>query len=139
MGGSPDEIEQAFYEALNNADIAHVMACWAEEDEIAYIPANGQRYVGPGSIRSAFEARFAGNPLPVRPERIHKIEALASVVHHLIERVCAPTAAAEQAAWHTVTSVYHKTPQGWRLVAHHISPAAAQVPQDPASPAAVLH
>ena len=30
VGGTPDDIEQAFYEALHNADIEQLMACWAE-------------------------------------------------------------------------------------------------------------
>ena len=34
IGGSADEVETAFYEALHNADLEQLMACWADEDEI---------------------------------------------------------------------------------------------------------
>jgi hypothetical protein len=29
IGGTPEDIEQAFYEALHNANIEQLMACWA--------------------------------------------------------------------------------------------------------------
>lgn len=139
VGGSPDEVEQAFYEALNNADMAQLMGCWAEEDEIVCVMPAGDRLVGAASIRKAFEALFARGKIQVRPERIHKIEALASVVHHLTEQVHTHSAAGEQAFWVTVTHVYHKTPQGWRLVAHHASPATAQDRSGAARQPPMLH
>jgi ketosteroid isomerase-like protein len=139
LGGTPDEVEQAFYEALQHADIDQLMACWAEEDEVVCIHPGGQRLIGQGAIRSAFEALFAQGALQVRPERIHKIDALASAVHHLIENVSLLTPQGVQSAWVTVTNVYHKTPHGWRMVAHHASPGAAQDPSDAVHSPAVLH
>ena len=52
VGGSPDDIEQAFYEALHNADIQQLMACWAEEDDIVCVHPGGPRIIGAGAIRS---------------------------------------------------------------------------------------
>ena len=139
IGGTPDEVEQAFYEALNNADIEQLMACWAEEDDIVCIHPGGQRLIGAGAIRSAFEALFANGSVRATPERVQKIVALASVVHHLAERVQILTPQGEQTAWVTATNVYHKTPQGWRMVAHHASPGAAQDSTDLPGRPAVLH
>ena len=122
LGGTPDEVEQAFYEAMQQADIGQLMACWAEEDEIVCVQPGGPRLIGPGSIRSAFEALFAQGSVQVKPEQIHKINALACAVHHLLERVEVLTPEGPRTAWVTATNVYHKTPQGWRMVAHHASP-----------------
>ena len=139
MGGTPDDVEQAFYEALNNADIDQLMACWAEEDDVVCIHPGGQRLIGHGAIRSAFEALFANGSLQIRPEQLHRIDALASAVHHLVERVAVLTPEGEQSAWVTATNVYHKTPQGWRMVAHHASPGAAKDSPVLSSPPTVLH
>jgi ketosteroid isomerase-like protein len=49
-------------------------------------------------------------------------------VHHLAERVRVLTGEGPQVAWALSTNVYVKTAQGWRLAAHHASPAAAQEP-----------
>ena len=139
LGGTPDDVEQAFYEALNNADIDQLMACWAEEDDVVCIHPGGQRLIGQGAIRSAFEALFANGSLQIRPEQVHRIDALASAVHHLAERVGVLTPEGEQTAWVTATNVYHKTPQGWRMVAHHASPGAAKDSPEMSSRPAVLH
>lgn len=139
LGGTPDDVEQAFYEALNQGDIDQLMACWAEEDEVVCIHPGGERLIGHGAIRSAFEALFAHGHVQARPDRIHRIDALASSVHHLVERVAVLTPHGEQTAWVTATNVYHKTPQGWRMVAHHASPGAAQDNPDRTGKPSVLH
>lgn len=139
VGGTPDEVEQAFYEALNNADIEQLMACWAEEDEIVCVQPGGARLIGAGAIRSAFEAMFNHGAVHAQPQHVHRISALASAVHHLDEQVAVQTPDGERMAWVTATNVFHKTPQGWRLVAHHASPGKPQDGADPAVRPAVLH
>ena len=139
VGGTPDEVEQAFYEAINQADLEQLMACWAEEDDIVCVHPGGQRQIGAGAIRSAFEALFAHGGVRVRPERVHKIDALASAVHHMVQRILVLTPQGEQIAWVTVTNVYHKTPQGWRMVAHHASPGTARDAADQGVKPTVLH
>ena len=52
-------------------------------------------------------------------------QAVASAVHNVLERVevLGPDGPAQ--AWVIATNVYHKTAQGWRMVAHHASPGTA--------------
>jgi ketosteroid isomerase-like protein len=139
LGGTADDVEAAFYEALHTADLPKLMACWAEEEDIVCVHPGGPRLIGAGAIRSAFEAMFANGNIQAFPERIHKIESLASAVHHLIERVEVMTPQGPQQAWVIVTNVFHKTPQGWRMVAHHTSPGTPHDAQDIGVPAVVLH
>lgn len=139
LGGTADDVEAAFYEALHTADLPKLMACWAEEEDIVCVHPGGPRLIGAGAIRSAFEAMFANGNIQAFPERIHKIESLASAVHHLIERVEVMTPQGPQQAWVIVTNVFHKTPQGWRMVAHHTSPGTPHDAQDMGVPAVVLH
>lgn len=139
VGGTPDDVEQAFYEALHNADIQQLMGCWAEEDEIVCVHPGGARLIGAGAIRQAFDAMFSNGSVQARPERIHKIESLASAVHHLVEKVEVLTPAGVQTAWVLATNVYHKTAQGWRMVAHHASPGTAKDVNELGHQAPVLH
>ena len=46
LSGTPDEIEAAFYEALQCADIEKLMACWSDEDDILCVHPSGPRVVG---------------------------------------------------------------------------------------------
>jgi ketosteroid isomerase-like protein len=139
VGGTPDDIEQAFYEALQNADIQQLMACWAEEDDIVCVHPGGPRIIGSGAIRGVFEAMFANGSVQAFPERIHKIESLACAVHHLVERVEVIGEQGPQHAWVIATNVYQKTPQGWRMVAHHASPGTARDAADQGVKPTVLH
>ncbi len=138
-GGSPDDIEQNFYEALHNADIEQLMGCWAEEDEIVCVHPGGPRLIGSGAIRATFEAMFANDSVQAHPERIHKIESLACAVHHLVERVELMTPQGVKNAYVIVTNVYQKMPQGWRMVAHHASPGTPNDSADVGVKPSVLH
>src|SRR6476620_9225851 len=59
LEGNSDDIEAAFYDALQNGDIDKLMACWADEDEIVCIHPGGPRVLGGVAIRAMFEAMFA--------------------------------------------------------------------------------
>jgi len=140
IGGSPDEIESAFYEALQTADIEKLMACWADEDDIVCIHPDGPRVIGHGAIRSAFEAMFAhAGSLQVNPESIRRLDSLASAVHHVLERVQVLTTDGPARAYVLATNVYHKTPQGWRMVVHHASPGSQDERLDAEQSQQVLH
>ena len=87
LGGTADDIELAFYEAMQEGDIDKLMACWADEDEIVCVHPGGPRLVGAGAIRAAFDAMFANGSIRAQPRGVRKIESLTSVVHHVRERV----------------------------------------------------
>lgn len=122
VGGSADVIEGAFYEAMQSGDIDKLMACWADEEDIVCVHPGGARLLGATAIRAAFEALFANGSIAVYPSQIHKIESLTSAVHSVIERIDVLTNEGPRQAQVMATNVYHRTAQGWRMVAHHASP-----------------
>ena len=138
LGGSADEVEAAFYDALHNGDIDQLMACWADEDDIVCVHPGGPRLVGAAAIRGAFEAMFAHGVIRATPERLRRVESLGAAVHNVLERVDVLTAEGTQRAWVVATNVYLKTAQGWRLVAHHASPGRSEVAEATA-PGQLLH
>ena len=137
-GGSADDVEAAFYEALQAGDIEQLMACWADEDDIVCVHPGGPRLVGAAAIRAAFEAMFANGAVRAHPERLRKVESLGAALHNVLERVDLVTAEGTQHAWVVATNVYFKTAQGWRLVAHHASPGRSEV-AEVSQPAQLLH
>jgi ketosteroid isomerase-like protein len=139
LGGTADDVEAAFYEALQQGDIEKLMACWADEDDIVCIHPGGGRLHGPRSIRAAFEALFANGVIHARPEQVRKVDAMGSTVHSLIERVAVMTPEGPRDAWVVATNIYHKTAQGWRLVAHHASPGSVDELPDGGVVPPVLH
>ena len=139
IGGGADEIEASFYAALQAGDIEQLMACWADEDDIVCVHPGGPRLVGLGAIRSAFDAIFSNGSIRVQPQAVRKIESLASVVHSVRECIEVLTEDGPAQAFVIATNVYHRTAQGWRMVAHHASPGSPQEAQDGGEASPVLH
>lgn len=175
LNGSPAEVEAAFYDALNRADVAAVMAVWADDDDIVCIHPGGPRLHGHAAIQASWQAILQQGGLPVRPAQLYEAHNLMSAVHTVVEGSTAAgggfaaagasgltvaetrsgaaagaavaagaahgastatgTAAAAavgapqgEAAHLLATNVYLKTPQGWRMVLHHVSVAAGPAP-----------
>jgi uncharacterized protein (TIGR02246 family) len=127
---SPDDIEAQFYEALQQGDLERLMAVWSDDDDIVCVHPGGARLVGPQAIRASFEAIFAHGAVPVTPESASRLHSGGSAVHNVLERVDVTTAEGVQTGYAVATNVYLKTVQGWRMVAHHASPAMSKEPAD---------
>lgn len=139
LGGSADDLEAAFYEALQEGDIEKLMACWADEDEVVCVHPGGPRLVGAAAIRAAFEAMFSHGTIRAWPERVRRVESLASAVHNVLERVEVLTEQGPRHAYVIATNVYQKTGLGWRIVAHHASPGTAREQQEAEVAPQTLH
>ena len=136
---SPDDIEAAFYQALQNGDIDKLMACWADEDDIVCVHPGGHRLLGAGSIRAAFDAMFAHGTIRATAEKVHRVESLGASVHSVLERIEVLTEGGPRHAYVIATNVYQKTPQGWRMVAHHASPGTPHELLEVSDAPTVLH
>jgi uncharacterized protein (TIGR02246 family) len=140
VGGTPDEVEAQFYDALKAADIEKLMDCWADDDNIVCIHPGGPRVVGNAAIRAAFDAVFGHEgSLQVHPESIRRVDTLTAAVHSVLERVEVMTTDGPARAYVLATNVFQKTLGGWRLVAHHASPGSLDEVQEINLHAQVLH
>lgn len=137
--GNADDIEAAFYEALQSGDIEKLMACWADEDDVVCVHPGGGRLIGLGAIRASFDVMFANGTIQARPEKVRRVEVMGASVHSVLERVDVLTEEGPRHAYVIATNVYHKTAQGWRLVAHHASPGTPSEMQEVSETPPVLH
>ena len=136
---SPDEIEQQFYEALQQGDIERLMAAWSDDEEISCVHPSGPRVVGAGAIRAAFESIFANGAVNAQPEKVRRLQTHACAVHSVLEHIRMMTAEGPQSGWVIATNVYVLGAQGWRLVSHHASPGSPREAQEIVEAASVLH
>ena len=139
LSGTADDVEAAFYEALQRGDIEALMACWADDDEVFCVHPGGPRLVGPVAIRAAFEQMFGNGAIHATPARVRKVDSLASAVHNVLERIEVLTPEGPRHAYVLATNVYHKAAQGWRMVAHHASPGTTSEIQEVSGGPQVLH
>lgn len=123
LHASPQETEQAFYEALEAADLEALMALWADDEQVVCIHPGGPRLVGHDPIRASWKALFENGPLRIRPMSVRSIEGVMVAIHNLVEHVLVAGNRNSQVVEVTATNVYLKGPQGWKMVLHHASPA----------------
>lgn len=138
---SPQDAESAFYEALTKADLDAMMAVWADDDDIYCVHPNGARVSGVEGVRESWRQIFSsGQTLRFQLRESQHVQGMMLSVHSVYEHI---TIAGETRARSPMiaTNVYLRTERGWRMVAHHASPAPAAGEPEPrrAAPPKTLH
>ena len=137
--GSPDEIEQQFYEALQAGDIERLMAVWSDDEEISCVHPGGPRVIGAAAIRATFESIFSNGAVNAEPGKVRRLQSHACAVHSVLEHVRMLGTDGPRSGWVVATNVYVLGAQGWRLVSHHASPGSPHEVQEIVEAASVLH
>ncbi|HUD26373.1 MAG TPA: nuclear transport factor 2 family protein [Burkholderiaceae bacterium] len=120
---SPEECEQAFYEALESADIEAVAETWLDDDDVVCVHPGGARLVGYSAVRSSLAALLANGPLQIRTVSRKCFESPTVAVTNVIEEVVVVQSGARQLVHVIATNAFAKTPAGWKMVLHHAAPA----------------
>jgi ketosteroid isomerase-like protein len=117
------DAEAAFYEALERGDLEAMMSVWAEDEEIVCVLPAGPRLTGYATVREAWRRLFEGGPrLHLRVSHQSVTQNPFTAVHNNIEELTM-TGEEQPRALVVATNVYIRGPLGWRLIAHHASPA----------------
>jgi uncharacterized protein (TIGR02246 family) len=134
------DAENAFYEALERADLEAMMAAWSEDEDIVCVHPNGQRLTGQEQVREAWRQMFAGGPhMRVQLTQQVIVSGMMVAVHSLHENISVAGEPQPRAPM-LATNVYLRTPAGWRIAVHHASPApAAAAPTPPGANSKILH
>ena len=128
---TPQDAETAFYEAIERGDLEGLMAVWAEDEEIVYIPPGGARMTGYASVREAWRRIFeSGQRLIVSVTQPVILQGMLVSVHSVCEQIGLRDAATGQTAPLVATNVYVRGPLGWRLLLHHASPSPPESPSE---------
>jgi len=122
---SPEECEQAFYEALQAGDADGVSDAWLDDDDVCCVHPGGARLVGYAAVRSSLVALLANGPVQIRTVSRKCFESSTVVVSNVIEEVVVTQGGNRQLVHVIATNAFAKTPAGWKMVLHH----AAAAPQ----------
>ena len=126
---SAQDAENAFYEALERADLEGMMAVWAEDEEIVCVHPGQARITGAEQVREAFRAMFVAGPnMRIRALQQVAISGMMVAVHSVLETIVVPGETKPRPPM-VATNVYLKSAAGWRMIAHHASPVAAAATQ----------
>lgn len=122
---TPQDVEAAFYDAIERADLEAMMSVWAEDEEIVCVHTGGPRRTGFAQIREAWREIFRAGPrLRLRLSDAVRMQGLLIAVHSVYEHIVVAGQGAP-AAPVIATNIYLRTATGWRMLAHHASAAPA--------------
>lgn len=120
---TPDDAEQAFYDAFTRGDLEALMTVWAEDEETICVHPGGSRFNGIGAIRESWKQLFeTGMKFQVRVSSVLKTNSALLAVHSLLQHVSVEGDDTITPPLIT-TNVYMRGPRGWQLLVHHTSPA----------------
>ena len=120
---SAQEAEAAFYDAFGKSDLEAMMSVWADDDDIYCVHPAGPRISGLENVRESWRRLFTnGQSLGFQLRARHEIQGMMIAIHSVYEQI---TVAGQGPARNPMlaTNIYLRTDFGWRMVAHHASPA----------------
>lgn len=118
---SPTECEQAFYEAMENADADAMAELWLDDEDVCCVHPGGSRLLGYPAVRSSWSAILDNGPVHVRATLKRAVEAAGLALHNVIEEVVVTQGRAQRVVQVIATNAYVKTPTGWKMILHHAS------------------
>lgn len=121
---TPQDAETAFYDAVERGDLEALMAVWAEDEEIVYVPPGGPRLAGYASVRDAWRRIFEnGQRFTITLSQPVILQGMLVSVHSMCQQISLRGGEVGQTAPLVATNVYVRGALGWRLLLHHASPA----------------
>jgi ketosteroid isomerase-like protein len=120
---TPQDAEAAFYEAFMKNDLEAMMAVWADEDEVYCVHPQGPRITGVAQVRESWRQIFAAaQSLRFQLRQQHFLQAMMVSVHSVYEQITLANEPRDRRCV-VATNIYMRTERGWRMMAHHASPA----------------
>ena len=125
------DAQNAFYEALERSDLEAMMAVWSEDEDIVCVHPAGQRLAGQAQVREVWRQMFAGGPnMRVRITQQVVIAGVMIEAHSVHENITVSGETRPRPPM-VATNVYLRTAAGWRMIAHHASPAQGEPAAEP--------
>ncbi|MCU7922943.1 MAG: nuclear transport factor 2 family protein [Candidatus Thiodiazotropha sp. (ex Dulcina madagascariensis)] len=117
---TPQEAEDAYYDAIEERDLEAMLSVWEESEEILCLLPMMPAQRGMAGVRSVWEPLFQGDiALEIEIRHLHWIETADLAIHLVEEKV---STSAQPAAPVYASNIYRKGAQGWRLLMHQNSP-----------------
>jgi ketosteroid isomerase-like protein len=118
---SPQDAEDAYYDALEEGDLDRLMAVWEDSDEINCLLPMQALVQGRTAVRSAFEPLIgAGRGVALSVHHLHWAEGVELAVHWVEESAEPPPGRPAVKVY--AINIYRLGNDGWHLLAHQNAP-----------------
>jgi ketosteroid isomerase-like protein len=118
---TPQDAEDAFYDAIDDRDAAAMRAVWDSSDDIACLFPMQPLLQGQ-AVQEAWMPLMRGEvTIDIQVNHIRWVSLGDVAIHYVEERVSVPGQAPNPPVY--ATNVYRQRPEGWRLILHQNSPS----------------
>ncbi|MDJ0807074.1 MAG: nuclear transport factor 2 family protein [Gammaproteobacteria bacterium] len=122
---TPQDAEDAYYDAIDEKDLEAMMAVWADSDDILCLLPMMPAQRGRAGIGRLWEPLMSGEVvLDMEIKHLAWLEVGDVAIHLVEEHVQAPGMESSQIVY--ATNVYQDTTNGWRMLMHQNSPTPPQ-------------
>ncbi|MEW8507565.1 MAG: nuclear transport factor 2 family protein [Candidatus Thiodiazotropha sp.] len=118
---TPQEAEDAYYDAIEEKDLEALMTVWEDCEEILCLLPMMAAQRGKEAIRRQWEPLMQGEiALDIQTKHLAWIETPELAIHLIEELVKSPEQNETQAVY--ATNIYRRDGDGWHLLMHQNSP-----------------
>lgn len=122
---TPQEAEQAFYDAFENLDLSAMMSVWADREFIECIHPMCDRAQGRSAVAHSWKQIFSGGlRVHVELSNVHRTQDALLAVHIVYEHISVPGEGTRHSRV-IATNIYQLIDGSWHMVLHHASPSPA--------------
>ena len=119
---TPQDAEDAFYDAFEAHDLGGMMAAWDESEDLVCVQPMGPVLQGTAAVKASWQELFRHEQKPdVEIGHVQWFEREGLAVHVVHEKVSVTGMPADFPPL-VATNVYRLTEGGWRMVCHQVSP-----------------
>ena len=128
---TPQEAEDAFYDALDEGNLKQLLSVWAESDDICCLLPMHPMVQSRQGVTDVFTHLFSqGHGVSLAIAHLGWIEADDIAIHQVEETILAePTDRPPPPSFYG-TNIYRKDQTGWRLIVHLNAPTPPPPPPE---------
>lgn len=127
---TPQDAEDAFYDALEDGDLNQLFALWADTDDICCLLPMYPMVQGRQQVEELFSHLFSrGQGVALSVRHLGWIQTDDIAIHQVEETIQNPPPGQPAPPPFYGTNIYRKAADGWRLIVHQNAPTPAPSPQ----------
>jgi len=132
---TPQEAEDAFYDALDEGNLDQLLSVWAEADDISCLLPMYPMTQGRQGVVDVFAQLFSqGHGVSLAIAHLSWIETDDMAIHQVEETILAAPPDTPPPPPFYGTNIYRKDSTGWRLIVHLNAPTPPPPPPEFAMP-----
>jgi ketosteroid isomerase-like protein len=120
---SPQDAEDAFYDALDEGNLEKLLSVWAKSDDISCLLPMHPMIRSRQAVTDLFTRILSqGHGVSLTARHLGWIHADDIAIHHVEETIQNPPPGTPQPPPFYGTNIYRKDETGWRLIVHQNAP-----------------